>query len=80
MFSFLFLKINAAVKQVPITIENNVEGAPVQLGIPFPIGELKSVDQVRLLHNGKEIPIQTTEVTTWEPRDSGVKWMWIFFF
>jgi hypothetical protein len=75
-----FLEVNAAVKQVPITIENNVEGAPIKLGIPFPIGELESVDQVRLLHNGKEIPIQTTEVTTWEPANSSVKWMWIFFF
>ena len=79
-FFLAFIKVNAAIKQLPITIENNVEGAPIQLGIPFPVGELESVDQVRLLHNGKEVPIQTTEVNTWGPVDSSVKWMWIFFF
>lgn len=30
-------------KQLKITVENNITGAPVTLGIPFPKGELASV-------------------------------------
>lgn len=68
-------------KQVAITIENNKLGAPVTLGIPFPKGELQSVDHVRLLtSDGKEIPCQTTEVTNWGPLDNSIKWAWVFFF
>jgi len=71
----------ATQKQLPIKIENNKKGAPITLGIPFPKGELFSVDHVRMLNSkGKEIEIQTTEVTTWEPADSSIKWIWVFFF
>jgi hypothetical protein len=68
-------------KKIPITIENNVEGAPITMGIPFPEGELYSVDNIRMINDqGKEIAIQTTEVTTWQPADSSVKWVWVFLF
>ena len=81
---FNFFLINAcaqAPKKVNIQIDNNVEGAPITLGIPFPIGELHSVDDLRLLTSkGLEIPCQTTEVSTWLPADGSVKWVWIFFF
>jgi hypothetical protein len=71
----------ASPKQIPISVKNNVEGAPVTIGIPFPKGELYSVDNIRLLNlNGKEISIQTTKVSTWLPADESVKWVWIFFF
>jgi hypothetical protein len=67
--------------QVKITIENNKMGAPVTLGIPFPKGELYSVDHLRLLTaEGIEIPCQTTEVANWGPLDDSVKWVWVFFF
>lgn len=67
--------------QLPIHIENNKEGAPITLGIPFPKGELFSVDNVRLLDNsGNEVLCQTTEVTTWQPADESIKWIWVFFF
>jgi len=67
--------------KIPITIENNIEGAPITMGIPFPEEALKSIDNVRLLNSqGKEIPVQTTEVTTWLPSSPSVKWAWIFFF
>lgn len=70
-----------AVKQIPIKIENNKIGAPITIGIPFPKGELFSIDNIRLLdNNGKEIVCQTTEVTTWEPADNSIKWIWVFFF
>lgn len=68
-------------KRVDITIENNKLGAPVTLGIPFPKGELYSVDHLRLLtSDGIEIPCQTTEVANWGPLDDSVKWVWVFFF
>lgn len=67
-------------KKLPIKIENNIEGAPITLGIPFPKGVLHSADNIRLLNDaGKEIPVQTTEVTSWQPADESVKWVWIFF-
>ncbi len=68
-------------KQLNITVENNEEGAPITLGIPFPKGELNSVDHVRLLTaDGVEIPSQITEVSNWGPIDESVKWVWVFFF
>ncbi len=73
---------NAQTKShIPINIENNIEGAPITMGIPFPEGALNSVDNIRLINSqGIEVPIQTTEVTTWLPSNSSVKWAWIFFF
>lgn len=68
-------------KKIPITIENNTEGAPITLGIPFPMDALFSVDNIRLLNaKGKEIQCQTTEVTNWAPVSESVKWVWVFFF
>ena len=68
-------------KQINITVENNKVGAPVTLGIPFPKGELKSVDHLRLMtSDGVEIPCQTTEVANWGPLDDSIKWAWVFFF
>lgn len=68
-------------KQVAITVEKNKKGAPITLGIPFPKGELNSVDHLRLLTaDGTEIPCQTTEVSNWGPTDDSIKWVWVFFF
>lgn len=67
--------------QLAITVENNIKGAPITLGIPFPKGALNSVDHIRLLtSDGMEIPCQTTEVSTWDPIDDSIKWVWVFFF
>lgn len=79
---FQIIVIQASVvKQIPIKIENNKIGAPITIGIPFPKGELYSIDNIRLLNsNGKEIVCQTTEVSTWKPADESVKWIWVFFF
>ncbi len=69
------------VRRLSIRIAQPSEGAPVLFGIPFPKGVLQSPDQVRVMTvEGREIPCQTTEVTTWEPVDPSVKWLWIFFF
>jgi hypothetical protein len=65
---------------VPITVEA-VPGSPVTMGIPFPQGALHSPDHIRLLDaTGREIPAQITEVSTWEPSDHSIKWVWVFFF
>ena len=67
--------------RLPITIERHVEGAPLTFGVPFPKGALLSPDQVRVLTpDGREVPAQVTEVSTWEPSDPSLKWIWVFFF
>ncbi|MHC5040050.1 MAG: RIFT barrel domain-containing protein, partial [Planctomycetota bacterium] len=49
------------------------EGLPVTGGIPFPIGALPSIDNIRLLDGGgKEIPLQVTRLAVWP--DGSVKW------
>lgn len=67
--------------QVPITVERHLPGAPLIFGVPFPKGALASPDNVRVLTpDGREVPAQVTEVTSWEPADRSVKWAWVFFF
>ena len=84
VFFILVLALNYsafAKDRIPIKVENNIEGAPITMGIPFPQGVLMSPDHVRLLDKqGNEIPCQTTLVSSWEPLDFSVKWMWVFFF
>lgn len=70
-----------AADQVPLQVEKASPGAPLTVGIPFPQGALYSPDHVRVLNaRGEEIPAQITEVTTWLPADSSIKWIWAFFF
>jgi hypothetical protein len=70
-----------APRSVPITIARHQAGAPITLGVPFPKGALTSTDHVRVLDAaGREVPSQVTEVTTWEPADPSLKWIWVFFF
>ena len=77
LLSCICLSFNAfafQTNEIPITIENNIPDAPITIGIPFPMGELFSVDNIRLLNaQGKEITCQTTEVSTWQPIDQLVK-------
>jgi hypothetical protein len=74
------IKMSSA-ESIRIHVENSLEGAPLTLGIPFPQGVLDSPDHLRVLNNsGQEIPSQTNLVTTWEPIDYSVKWVWVFFF
>ena len=70
-----------AQQKIPIIVENHLEGAPITMGLPFPIGELHSPDHVRVIDSsGNEIPSQITVVNTWEPINNSVKWIWVFFF
>lgn len=71
----------SAAKRIPLTVKENITGAPQLLGIPFPAGELYSSEHVRLLtEDGREIPSQITVVSTWEPLQQSIKWIWVFFF
>lgn len=80
-FAFGSYTVLTGSDQIPITIENHKAGAPITIGIPFAQGTLMSPDHVRLLDKtGKEIQCQTTQVSTWEPLDFSVKWLWVFFF
>ncbi len=77
----LWASICLGSQQIPLTIDNASPGAPITLGIPFPVGALHSPDHVRVIgENGQEIPSQITEVTTWGPADNSIKWIWVFFF
>ncbi|CAN5708015.1 hypothetical protein BH18ACI5_BH18ACI5_01760 [soil metagenome] len=71
----------AAVTRLPVKIERHAPGAAVVFGVPFPVGVLKSPDHVRLLDGaGREVPSQISEVSTWEPADPSIKWIWVFLF
>lgn len=78
----LFILTNSfAGTTIELTIDKSAPGAPITLGIPFAQGSLLSPDHVRVIDkNGHEIPSQITLVTTWEPADYSVKWIWVFFF
>ncbi len=66
---------------IPVTVENNIAGTPQIFGVPIPMGELFSPDHVRVLNSrGVEIPSQITKVSTWEPANHSIKWIWVFFF
>jgi len=79
--TFLGCNVTNSGIRIPITVENNISGTPQVFGVPIPQGELFSPDHVRVLNsNGDEIPSQITKVTTWEPADNSIKWLWVFFF
>ena len=84
MFFYLFFGIannSFASESFNINIKNSVEGAPITLGVPFPVGALASPDNIRLVDfDGNEIPSQITEVSRWLPSEESVKWVWVFFF
>ena len=65
---------------ITLRLHDSVEGQPVTTGVPLPKGVLHSPDDVRLaLRSGATIPAQVTEVTTWEPLDPSIKWIWVHF-
>ncbi|MCX6549505.1 MAG: hypothetical protein NTY02_00605 [Acidobacteria bacterium] len=67
--------------RIPLHVERPAEGAPLTFGLPFPKGALDSGDHVRVLTpDGREVPSQVTEVSSWAPADESVKWIWVFFF
>lgn len=51
---------------------------PVTSGIPIPRGELDSVEKVRLLRNGREVPAQFRALGLWRPTKS-IRWLLVDF-
>ena len=51
---------------------------PVTSGVPFPKGELRGVDHVRLLRDGKEVPAQFRVNGRWLP-DESIRWLLVDF-
>lgn len=70
-----------AATRVPVRVERHAVGAPLTFGLPLPKGLVHSPDHVRVVDPaGREVPAQVTAVTTWEPVDPSLKWIWVFFF
>ena len=68
-------------RRVPLIVERAQADVPVTFGIPMPKGALDNPDHVRVLDSSqREIPSQITDVSTWEPLDPSLKWIWVFFF
>lgn len=67
--------------QIPLTIENPPPTAlsawPITTGIPVPQGQLASSDEVRLMHDGGEVPVQVSVAARWP--DGSVKWLLLSF-
>ncbi|MGY8923767.1 MAG: hypothetical protein ACKVJR_08555, partial [Flavobacteriales bacterium] len=63
-FLFIFLSISynlSASESFTINVKNSVKGAPITVGVPFPIEALASSDNIRLVdRDGNEIPSQIT--------------------
>ena len=49
-------------------------GEPVTFAVPFPKGELRSVEQVRVLRDGQEVPAQFRATGLWRPEES-IRWL-----
>ena len=67
----------AGTHTVPLAVRNPHPFAatawPVTTGIPFPKGELGSIDHVRLMGNTGEVPVQVRLTARWP--DGSVKWL-----
>lgn len=69
------------IQRVPLTVNNPHATAltawPAATGIPVPQGVLGSIDHVRLVSAGKEVPAQVRLMARW--RDGSVKWLLLTF-
>ncbi|MFA7173765.1 MAG: carbohydrate binding domain-containing protein [Kiritimatiellia bacterium] len=67
--------------QIPLALDVGdwqAEFAPYCGGVPFAQGLLGDEDQVQLLVDGQEVPLQTEVVTRWR-KDQSIKWLRIDF-
>ncbi len=66
---------------VPLAVDNPhfcpAENWPITTGIPFPQGQLGSIDHVRLTSGGREVPAQMRLTARWT--DGSVKWILVTF-
>ena len=69
--------------RVSAPVPVDVKGWRFRTGVPLGVGMLKRGEPVRLVREGKEIPVQTEVLATWGPADSTVanrvKWLGLDF-
>ncbi|MBI4358116.1 MAG: glycoside hydrolase family 127 protein [Candidatus Omnitrophica bacterium] len=75
-------QINSEAVHVPFIVTNETSAfcqlCPVEGGIPFPMGELRDPDTIRIRNPyGEELPFQTRVLAHWP--DRSVKWLGIHF-
>ena len=80
-------RIQAAARQtlaagrVPISVssQHDARVLPVSVGVPFPLGELRDAQSVRLIDaSGDEVPVQVSTLARWDPAGS-VSWLGLRF-
>ena len=55
-------------------------GCPVTGGIPFPRGGLSSTDGIQVHGpDGRQAPLQTEVLATWDPEGTQVRWLLVDF-
>lgn len=63
--------------RLPIHLRRAGNNSPVSIGVPFAKGALGQPNQIRLLQNRTEIPVQARALTHWD--DGSVKWALLDF-
>ncbi|OGW82213.1 MAG: hypothetical protein A3G33_10835 [Omnitrophica bacterium RIFCSPLOWO2_12_FULL_44_17] len=68
--------------RIPFIVKNETDGfcklCPAEGGIPFPMGELKTSDEIRMRNaKGEEIPFQPRALGKWP--DGSIQWLGIHF-
>jgi len=71
----VFLAVPAGAKEFSLTI-NDLSGLeepwPIVGSLAFPEGELKDLSAVRVMKDGREVPLQVDAAATW--RDGSIRW------
>ena len=70
----------AAVVELHVVERQGAErrGEPVTFAVPFPKGELRSAQYVRLLRDGQAVPAQFRVTGWWRP-DESIRWLLVDF-
>lgn len=76
------IKGKATSKQIQLTTTHSLDDPQfvppgVTSGVPFPEGDIADPAQMRLLHNGREMPLQVKVLSTYP--DSSIKWALLDF-
>ncbi len=79
-FTAVIVASASAGEQVALVVDDPAglrESWPLVCGVPFAKGALRDARRVRLLANGREIPVQVDVTSTW--RDRSIKWVLLSF-
>jgi len=82
LISGFFPPASAEVGRIELTVTNphaaELRAAPITSGVPIPQGELRSVENVRLVREGREVPAQFRGTGRWWPGES-IRWLLVDF-